>query len=461
MSESPPVVLPVREQFNYLSYLTFLTIGISYLWPWNSFLSATQYFSLRFAAHPNLQTAFTSSLMLISTLTSTSIFIYLVTYPKGSYTARVGYGEVIIAAAFFVLALTCIWGTQINEILYFMFVLGIMFVATVGASFAQNGSFAIVNLFPSIYTQAIMVGQAVAGILPPIVSILSEISTVQVKNALKAQGSDVPVKGKVSWSTFWSFVISIVIALAALGLFSLLVKQDAIKFQGDSNILPFPTTRGRDYQIIGEDEDPEEIPSSLNRTHSSSALSVSSPQKRTSTVSPRLLFRKLKTPALTVLLVFTASLSFPVFLQVVVPVHSSEDSIIFAPEVFAPLALFTWNLGDLLGRLLCGHPAFIVTRQRVMLIYSALRFLFLPMYFLCNVNGHGGLFNSDFIYFLIHFLFGLTNGQLGTSAMMVSSDYVNEDEKESAGSFMAMMLSFGLTLGSVLSFVLVAIIHSL
>lgn len=449
--------------FNLFTYFTFLTIGISYLWPWNAFLSATTYFFVRLSHHPYLQASVASSLMLISTLTSTSIFIYLVRYPQGSYSARIGYGEVIIAASFLILAISCVAGTNISQVFYFLFVLVVMLMATFGASIVQNGSFAIVGLFSSIYMQGIMVGQAVAGILPPLVSIVSEVSAIKAKAALRAQGATVPAESMVSWSSFWPFVVSSVIAMAALGLYYMIVQREPGKFQGDTRVLPFPPfSNDHDYQMISENdvESLEEEPVTIGRSASSATLNISSPLQRVPVKSsPMDLFRKLKAPSLTVLLVFTASLLFPVFLQVVQPVNSPETSILFEPKIFAPLGLFVWNLGDLLGRLVCGRPEFVVTGQRTMVAYAVLRFLFVPLYFLCNLNGHGGILHSDFLYMTIHFFFGLTNGQLGTSAMMVSGDYVGDDEKESAGSFMVMMLSFGLTLGSFLSFGLVALVH--
>lgn len=83
------------------------------------------------------------------------------------------------------------------------------------------------------------------------------------------------------------------------------------------------------------------------------------------------------------------------------------------------------------------------------------RFLFIPLYFLCNIKGRGAAVSSDFFYLVIvQFLFGLTNGYLGSSCMMGAGDWVAPEEREASGGFMGLMLVGGLTVGSLLSFLL-------
>lgn len=83
------------------------------------------------------------------------------------------------------------------------------------------------------------------------------------------------------------------------------------------------------------------------------------------------------------------------------------------------------------------------------------RLVFIPLYFLCNVGGRGAVVQSDVFYlFVVQGLFGLTNGYLGSECMMGSGEWVKEDEREAAGGFMGLCLVGGLTVGSLLSFLL-------
>ncbi len=53
---------------------------------------------------------------------------------------------------------------------------------------------------------------------------------------------------------------------------------------------------------------------------------------------------------------------------------------------------------------------------------------------------------------VVQVLFGVTNGWLGSSAMMAAGEWVADGEREAAGGFMSLCLVGGLTVGSVLSF---------
>ena len=52
----------------------------------------------------------------------------------------------------------------------------------------------------------------------------------------------------------------------------------------------------------------------------------------------------------------------------------------------------------------------------------------------------------------MEFPFGLTNGWLGSSAMMAAGEWVDDCEREAAGGFMGLCLVAGLTVGSLMSF---------
>ena len=87
------------------------------------------------------------------------------------------------------------------------------------------------------------------------------------------------------------------------------------------------------------------------------------------------------------------------------------------------------------------------------LILSVSRVVFIPLYLLCNIHGRGAAVSSDAFYLVIvQFLFGLSNGFLGSTCMMGAGEWVEVDEREAAGGFMGLMLVGGLTVGSLLSF---------
>ncbi|CDO54344.1 hypothetical protein DV113_000412 [Geotrichum candidum] len=476
---------------NRLEYMTFLTIGLSYLWPWNCFLSAVPYFHSRLAGHLALQQNLSSSLMIISTVTSTATFILLAfkrTPPAHktskvtkhtisvtesavnsgedeetvNYENRVILGELLIGAVFIVLAGSCVLFTNSSSgIGYFLFLLLAIFSSTLGTSLAQNGSFAIVSLFGPIYTQAIMVGQAIAGILPPIVSMLSIISSLSRDD--DKPGTDEEISGK---STFFYFLVASLAALIAFTLFKLVLKT------GPEEILT--NTEPESSAVLLHDEAVHSYNSLLAESPTTANVEDDYdydlevlPSGRAHEVDPYKLILKLRVPIFTVFSVFSVTLAYPVFSELVLPVHTG--SVIFNRNVFIPFAMFVWNLGDLAGRLICGSSKWVVRGDKNFIMYSIGRFAFLPAYLLfTNINGRltngGGAATGlsqwlgDEVFLVIHFLFGFTNGHLGSSAMMASPSYVDPEEREKGGSLMTLALSLGLTVGALFSLALVHIL---
>lgn len=153
--------------------------------------------------------------------------------------------------------------------------------------------------------------------------------------------------------------------------------------------------------------------------------------------------------------VLSCIVSFLTRSQAILSVRPPESAPrIFEPACFIPLAFLFWNIGDLVGRLLTLLPQLSLThRPQLLFIFSLLRLLFVPLYLMCNLHGRGAVIESDLFYlFVVQLGFGITNGWLGSSCMMGAPAYVAPNEREAAGGFMSLMLVAGLTVGSLLSF---------
>uniref|UniRef100_A0A0B7JKH9 Major facilitator superfamily (MFS) profile domain-containing protein n=1 Tax=Bionectria ochroleuca TaxID=29856 RepID=A0A0B7JKH9_BIOOC len=166
------------------------------------------------------------------------------------------------------------------------------------------------------------------------------------------------------------------------------------------------------------------------------------------------LFRKLHWLSLALGITFAEAMFFPVFtvkITSVVPIDNAGA--LFRPAAFIPLAFFFWNLGDLSGRVATIIPFPLKKRPFVLFILSLARSGFIPLYFLCNIGGRGAVISSDFFYlFIVQFCFGLTNGWMGSTCMMASGDWIEDEEREAGGGFMGLCIVIGLTMGSLLSF---------
>lgn len=167
------------------------------------------------------------------------------------------------------------------------------------------------------------------------------------------------------------------------------------------------------------------------------------------------LCKKLRWLAMAVFLCFAVTMVFPVFTQEILSVRDPSTSPrLFQRASFIPFAFLLWNAGDLTGRLLTLIPQLrLMQYPRALFIFSLVRLMFVPLYLLCNIRGRRAAINSDTFYLIIvQFLFGLSNGYLGSSCMMGAAEWVETEEREAAGGFMGLMLVAGLTVGSLLSF---------
>lgn len=175
-----PVVLKLSSSLqlhlSLLTYAAYTMIGIALLWPWNCYLSASAYYGDRFSSSPTLSKAYSSTFMLISTVTTMLYSYYLSQKQEGvNYHRRIFVGLIITIAIFAFLALTCFakFFIFMNDYSFFGLLMLTVLLSAMASSLAQNGALASANVLGSVYTNGVMVGQAIAGALPPLALICS------------------------------------------------------------------------------------------------------------------------------------------------------------------------------------------------------------------------------------------------------------------------------------------------
>ena len=381
------------------------------------FLAAFPYFGSRLSSSPWLVAHFPSAIVSVSAVTNLVSMGVLTHLQAGaSYPSRITAALALNIVSFTLLAISTVLFTHVSAGVYFGFLMINVFASSLATGLCQNGLFAYVSGFGvGKYTQAIMTGQAVAGVLPCIAQIVSILSVPAEEGGA---GQENPK------SAFAYFLTATGVSMLALAAFLLVL----VRKHGE---------RAGEAKATVDAVDGAEAEERYERK----------------VVGMWTLFRKLRWIAMGVFLCFTVTMLFPVFTQEILSVRPADIAPrILQPICFVPLAFLFWNAGDLVGRLLTANFAG-VHYPRGLFFLSLSRFVFIPLYLLCNIHGRGAAINSDFFYlFVVQFIFGITNGYLGSSCMMGASEWVEPQEREAAGGFMGLMLVGGLTAGSLLSF---------
>lgn len=397
------------------------------------FLAAAPYFYHRFESNKWISRHFQSAEISVSTVANLGSMLVLTKLQKNaSYPRRIATSLLINIVIFALLAVSTLITASAG--VYFGFLMVAVFLASLSTGLIQNGLFAFSSGFGrSEYTQAIMTGQAIAGVCPP----LAQIVSVYVVKQPKREDSPAPTESPKS-AFIYFLTATVVSAIALLAFFCLLRRQASIaQLTSTLSSASKPTTNGTsEGGALTNDT------SSLPRRRSSATTRASIPLTT--------LFLRMPFLATAVFICFAITMIFPVFTANITSVHSTP------PAIFIPIAFLCWNIGDLIGRLSTLWPAISLTHYPFALFCIAMaRLVFVPLYFLCNVGGRGAVVDSDVFYLLVvQGFFGLTNGYLGSGCMMGSGEWVKEEEREAAGGFMGLCLVGGLTVGSLLSFVL-------
>lgn len=410
-----------------LVYWIYFIYGVAMLLPWNVFITASEYFARRFAGTPYEET-FQNYFSTYSTITNLLTFAFILWIQNKSAFRLNSFIPIFINTLVFgILAITV--ETHIEGPEYFWFIMVLIVLTGATSSFFQNSVFSEASQLPPIYLQAVLSGQGIAGVIVAVSSILS---------AIAGNSNDVSDESSISRSAFLYFLSAFIITTTALVGRIVVVKLPFYRRHMNIKSLVQEVIQEEQQQEVDEPQEPVKVLDIVRKSYG-------------------LIF--------TVSYIFIITLMlFPSITSLIKSVHRSNDldrSRFFDDDIFVAFHFLLFNVGDWVGRIMPVSNYFQIFQVKYLIALSSLRTVFIPLFLVCNVivsdiRSLPVLINSDILYFLLIWIFAVTNGWICSLAMMsapqVKSIKTNA-EKAMVGSVMSFSLIAGLAIGGSLSFI--------
>ncbi|CAG9840886.1 unnamed protein product [Diabrotica balteata] len=409
----------------YATYIIFYILGIVSLLPWNFFITADDYWMYKFRNVSNitnirdappkrspLQAEFTSYLTLTSCYPNL-VFLILNT----AISQRVSLNKRVLGSLSCMLALMLLTLVFVNintdswQQWFFVITLMTSFLLNVFSPIFCGSLVGIVGKFSPIYITAVIGGQALGGVFAAITQIASlAIGASSAHTALV-------------YFVIGNFTI-------ALGIVLYIVLSRSVFF----------TYHTSDQSVI------------INEFQRESIQEV---------ISYKEILRK--TWGYCFCAFFTYVVTIAAYPGVTVLVESEGkghgnrwNDVYFVPTI----AYLLFSIGDYSGRIVAGRllkPRNIT----VIIILTISRIIFIPLILLCNAQPRHILavvFNKDYQYILILFIFAFTNGFMTNIIQILIPKVVDQHEKEIASSIVIVFIGIGAAIGSTISIFLIRLI---
>jgi equilibrative nucleoside transporter 1/2/3 len=404
-------------------------LGLSLLFPWNTVLKIIPYLRVKLKGtkfEGNFANYLTTSFTASNVLTMALLVLGRVDdFFLSSNQKRITIGLAVNA---FLLGLAAVgplfdmFGIKlIGANAYFYFLMLIVILIGIASALLQKGVYGFTAKYPSKYTPMLLAGQGLSGFITTLMSFGLSDGTPGMALLF-----------------FWTSIIFVLIGLILF-----------LSAQRFSSVFSRYTNGNGEESRVRWKEMKERI-------------------------------KEIRFYAISMMMVFALTLSlYPAVVASIYPSDWSpgaEQSLY--DKLFLQICYLTFDIGDVCGKSIPSIRFFRFKPRHIVSRYiSYVRFLYIPLFFSTHIiitTGNGGLkeggpwgwlIKSDFIFFLIHFSFAVTNGYANSLLLIAGpaiiaehvdnkggNDEENERNKGVAGNIMGLFINLGLAVGSLLSF---------
>ncbi|KAF8485061.1 nucleoside transporter-domain-containing protein [Russula ochroleuca] len=439
-----PSSAPVDSRILWIHFM----LGSAVLLPWNVMITAEPYFLSRLRNSP-IRSTFASYLATTFTLSN---FIFLahatVTSKKVPSAQRTRWSMLCLALLTCLLTLSTFIHLPEGVFATFTIMAGIALAAT--GSYLQTSVIAVASLFGPTAIQSLISGQAVVAVVLSAVQLIGAAGSLHSSQAGPTDG----VAETRSARLFFGISMTFLLACGAANAWM---------------------TRLPSFRAVIPNDEPWVLPRRLSI--SADPRSPRSPMlggPLASVPDPKAIWDRILSVArrniiyeLAVAYVFIITLS--VFPAITISIAPTNPAI--HPLFFSSLHFLVFNIGDWFGRYLCSFPRLLVWRARRLLVLSLARTLLIPLFLACNLHRDASspstppIINSDVLYMLLLFAFGLSSGYVSSMCLMAAPSLEHnprlkgrKEDVDLAAPIASFCVVGGLVLGSILSFTVRAIV---
>jgi equilibrative nucleoside transporter 1/2/3 len=220
--------------------------GIGQLFPWNAFITASNYFGERFCTTP-FAFDFENYLSISFTASQTIGLAMTILYgARLSYHDKIVYPLVIYSMLFGLTTALVLFANINGNILFWVTTMCCIGCGLSGA-FLNAGFFGLSGIFPQSYTGAMMSGQGLAGLSVALTGLITQAAG-PVPDGYCSTGDDAPPcqEYAVNYSAFSYFLIATIVLVSCIALFFVLMKLPftilLLRGHGQGQVKPHPPT---------------------------------------------------------------------------------------------------------------------------------------------------------------------------------------------------------------------------
>uniref|UniRef100_A0A8C8VG24 Solute carrier family 29 member 3 n=1 Tax=Pelusios castaneus TaxID=367368 RepID=A0A8C8VG24_9SAUR len=455
--EEPLIEEPVGNRYSFHKpkdhlngvYIIFFILGIGSLLPWNFFITAKQYWIYKLQncssqqnpegqGASDLRDFFESYISIASTVPSVLCLIgNFVLVNRVSASIRILSSLAIMLAVFVVITVLVKMDTSKWTQPFFVVTIVCMVIVSSASTIFSSSIFGLTSCFPMKNSQALISGQAMGGTVSAVASVVDLAAAVDITDSALA-----------FFLTADAFVVVCIV------LYLILPKLEYSRYYMRSH--------------KGSTHTDDALPSSYleDVDESQGVINSSFPAKGTSdqNIPPlRPILKKTAVLGFCVFYVFFISIIiFPSISSNIQSVNKDSGSM-WTNKYFIPLTCFLlYNFADWCGRQITAWIQAPGPKSKLLPALVLLRTLSLPLFMLCNYQPRTHIkmvvFNKDVYPAVFIALLGLSNGYLGTLAIIYGPKIMPKELAEATGVVMTFYLTLGLAVGSACSILVVHLI---